>query len=219
VAITSKEKAVGIIHASAVAYGTNLSGRNVLFVAGGSDKPDCYEMLFLPQNFLHLTGMRTSLNSEAFYRTALNKGLSPSSIEYDPGGTSEIKLEILPRIMTIHKTARMIGLYDNSRPLLVADRFAGTVTMAMGFICIDGLYRPNTALKIDVRDITEKATRQAIAAIFVKLRGDSLYSQLTYIAKGMTINDEVFAPVLREKVDMQNLTGIPTPQKIDCFCV
>ena len=112
---TSKERAVGIIHASAVSYDTNLSGRNVMFVTAGGGIPDCYEMLFMPQNFLHLTGMRTNLNSEAFYRAALNKGLSPSSIEYDPGGTSEIKLEILPRIMTIHKTARMIGAYNNSR--------------------------------------------------------------------------------------------------------
>ena len=206
-AATSKEKAVGIIHTSAVLYDTNLSGRNVMFVTAGSGIADCYEMLFMPQNFLHLTGMRTTLNNEAFYRAALNKGLSPSSIEFDSGGTSEIKLEILPRVMTIHKTARMIGVYDNSRSLLVADRFAGTVTMAMGFICINGIYIPNTALKMDVRDITEKATRQGIAAILTKRRGDSLYNNLTYIAKGMTIKDNTFVSLLREKVDVENLVG------------
>jgi len=200
-AVISKEKAVGIIHNSAVSYDKNLSGKNVLFVTADIYKPSYYEMLFLPQNFLHLTGMRTSLNSEAFYRAALNKGLSPSSIEYDPGGTSELKLEILPQLMTIHTTARMIGVYDNSRPLLIADKFAGTVTMAMGFVCINGLYIPNTALKIDVRDITEKATRHRIAAIFTKRRADSLYNQVTYIAKGITIDDEVFTSILRAKVD------------------
>jgi len=204
-AATSKEKAVGIIHNSAVLYDNNLSGKNILFVAiDNNNSPICYEMLFLPQNFLHLTGMRTSLNSEAFYRAALNKGLSPSSIEYDPGGTSELKIEILPRIMTIHTTARMIGVYDNSRPLLIADKFAGTVTMAMGFVSINGQYIPNTSLKIDVRDITEKATRQRIVAILSKQRSDSLYNQLTYIAKGMAIDDDVFATTLRDKVDKLN---------------
>jgi len=209
-AVISKEKAVGIIHNSAVSFDNNLSGNNVLFVAADNNTPACYEMLFLPQNFLHLTGMRTNLNSEAFYRAALNKGLSPASIEYDPGGASELKLEILPRIMTIHTTARMIGVYDNSRPLLVADKFAGTVTMAMGFISVNGLYIPNTALKIDVRDITIKATRQRIAAVFIKRRGDILYNHLTYIAKGVSIDDEIFSSILREKVDKHCLGTLPS---------
>jgi len=213
-AVTSKEKAVGIIHNCAVLYNDNLSGRNVLFVTAGNNKAVCFEALFLPQNFLHLTGVRTSMNSDFFFRAALNKRLSPDSIAFDQAGATELKLEILPQLMAIHTTARMIGDYDNSRPLLVTDKFAGTVTMAMGFIYVNDLFIPNTALKIDVRDITSKATRRRVIAIFSKPRNEVLYKQLTYIAKGITFDDSVLASTLREKVDEQNLTAsIPIPRK------
>jgi len=107
----------------------------------------------------------------------------------------------------------MVGDYDFSRSLLVADKVAGTVTAALGFVQSKNFYLPKTALKADVRNITIQSTRRRIAAIFVKQRGDELFSQLTYIAKGMTIHDEVFASVFREKVDMQNLIAITKPDK------
>ena len=121
-----------------------------------------------------------------------------------------MKLDILPRLMSIHTTARMVGEYDNSNPLLITDKLAGTVTTAMGFINIKGVYVPNTALKKDIRDITRQATRQRIIAIFTKPRRDKKYSILTFVAKGLTIEDDIFQPVLQEKVDIQNLTALFT---------
>ncbi len=109
--------------------------------------------------------------------------------------------------MSVHTTARMIGDYDNSRPLLVTDKFAGTVTMAMGFVKVNDVYIPNTALKRDLRDITTKSSRYRIIAIFSKLRTDTRYKHLTYIAKGITISDEILIPVINKKVDLQNLTA------------
>ena len=154
------------------------------------------------------------MNSDFFFRAALNKRLSPDSIAFDQGGATELKLEILPQLMAIHTTARMVGDYDNSRPLLVTDKFAGTVTMAMGFIYVNDVFIPNTGLKIDVRDITSKATRRRIIAIFSKPRNEILYKKLTYMANGITIDDRILASVLRERVDGQNLTAsIPIPRK------
>ena len=203
--ITSRVEAVKIIHESAVLYNKNLSGRNVMFITVNDNKATYFETLFQPNNFLHLTGMKTSLNSGFFFRSALNQRLSPESISFDPGGSAEIKLEILYRLMSIHVSARMIGDYDNSRPLLVTDKFAGTVAMAMGFVNINGLYIPNTALKLDVRVVTAQATRRKVAAIFIKSRADDFYKRLTYIAKGLMIKDAVLAPILSEKVDISNL--------------
>jgi len=117
--------------------------------------------------------------------------------------------------MSIHIVARMVGDYDNTKPLLIADKFAGTVAMAMGFTNVNGLYIPNTALKLDVRDITVKATRSRVAAIFVKPRGDDLYKRLTYIAKGMHVDDDIFASMLSEKVDLENLDAdFQIPRKL-----
>jgi hypothetical protein len=214
VTVTSREDAVGIIHNCAVLYSKNLSGNSILFIASDNNKAACFEALFLPRNFLHLTGVKTSLDSESFFNSALNQRLSPKEITYAPSGLTELKLEILPQLMSIHLNARMIGDYDNSRPLLIADKFAGTVTMAMGFTRVNDLYIPNTALKIDIRDITANSTRRKVIAVFSKPRANEFYKRLTYIAKGVMIDDNIFKPILSEKVDTQNMTAMfPIPRK------
>ena len=114
--------------------------------------------------------------------------------------------------MNIQVTARMLGNYDNSQRLLVTDKLAGTVTSAMGFRKDGNFYMPNTSLKTDMRTITMKPV-QRIAAIFVKGFNDARYRNLTYIAKGLTIDDDIFISVVRERVDKDNLIlMLPTPK-------
>ena len=210
----SKKEAIRIIYDSAILYKANLSGKNVLFVTVDDDRASFFETSFQPGNFLHLTGVKSSISGERFLEAVLSGKIGPSNIEFTSGGTAELKLEILQRLMSIHVAARMIGDYDNSKPLLITDKFAGTVTMAMGFIQINNLYIPNTAMKKDVREITTQATRRKVAAIFVKPRNDSMYATLTYIAKGLTLDDDAFLSVLRERIDLQNLTAaFPIPRR------
>ena len=202
-AIKNKEEAIKIINQSAVLYGKNLSGKNALFVTVKNGKSACFETLFMPNNFLHLTGVKTNLSGELFYKAALNQRLSTKYFSFDDNGMTELKLGILPQLMTIHVMARMIGDYDNSKPLLITDKLAGIITMAMGFINIGGIYLPNTALKKDLRDITSKASCQRIAASFIKRHGDQKYCELSYIAKGLTIDDSIFKSPLLERVDLR----------------
>ena len=77
----------------------------------------------------------------------------------------------------------------------------------------DGLYyMPNTSLKTDVRTVTKKPV-QRIAAIFVKKFSEAKYLNMTYIAKGLTLDDAVLAPVFLEKVGKPSHAGpIVTPQ-------
>ena len=213
-AISNPSEALRIVHVCAALYEKNLSGNNVLFATASKDEPFFVETLFQPQNFLHLTGLQTSLSSERFYDAALHQRLKLSDVSFKTSGVTELKLQILPRLMSIHITARMIGDYDHSQPLLITDKFAGTVAMAMGFTLANGVYVPNTALKKDLRDITANATRRKVAAIFVKPRTDDLYRQLTYIAKGITIDDTAISSILQEKVDMEKLIAdFPIPRK------
>ena len=214
--MATKKEAVGIIHKCAALYNENLSGKNVLFVTIGKDSNvACFEALFRKQNFMHLTGVKSNMNSEFFYKAALNQRLSPSNISFDSGGTSELKLEALSQLMSIHTTARIVGDYDNSSPLLITDKLAGTVTMTMGFVKVNDVYIPNTALKKDLRDISAQATRRKIAAIFTKPRNKTLYENLTYIAKDLTIDDDNLASVLSEKIDKNTLTAtFPIPRSI-----
>ena len=179
--LRTNEEALSIINACAVEYKKNLSSNNLLFVTTGSNRALCFETLFMPHNFKHLTGVESNLSGLDFFDLAVRNRISPSEITLADDGTTDLKLDILPQLMNIHVTARMIGDYDHSRPLLIADKFAGAVTMAMGFVQTNGLYMPNTALKKDVRDITIHATRRRVTLIFVKHRHDIKYTFLSYI--------------------------------------
>jgi len=211
--LRTNEEAIKIIYKCAIEYKNNLSNKCVLFVTVTDSKATSFEALFLPQNFKHLTGAASHLSGADFFDLAVRNRLSPNDITLANDGTTDLKLDVLPQLMNIHRTARMVGDYDFSRSLLVADKVAGTVTAALGFVQSKNLYLPKTALKADVRDITIQSTRRKIAAVFVKRRGDELFSHLTYIAKGMTMRDEILASILREKVDTQNLVDITTPHK------
>jgi len=204
-AISNQTEALRIVFTCAALYEKNLSGKNVLFVTMDKDESACVETLFQPQNYLHLTGLQTKLSSERFYDAALHQRLKLSDVTFKTSGVTELKLQILPKLMAIHVTARMIGDYDHSQPLLIADKFAGTVAVAMGFALVNGVYIPNTALKKDLRDITAYATRRKVSAIFTKNKNSSKYMHLTYIAKGITIDDAVISSVFQEKVDIENL--------------
>ena len=152
----SKSEALRIIHSGAVAYQNNLVNKNVLFVAVSLGKAELFEASFLPRNFLHLTGVRTKLNSTTFYSLSLRDRISEQDIAFADDGTTDKKLDVLQSLMNIHVTAKMLGNYDNSQRLLVTDKLAGTVTSAMGFRKDGDYYMPNTSLKTDMRTITQK---------------------------------------------------------------
>ena len=199
------ERALGIINDCAAQYAANLVDRNIMFVLGDANKADTFEVLFTEQNYLHLTGVKTTLKSNTFFSAAISGRLRKTDFIFAKNGTTEMKLDILPSLMNIHSTARMVGDYDNSNELLVTDKFAGTVTAAMGFVKIKtGEYVPNTALKVDVRDVTRKP-QQRIVAILRKSRLEHKYTELTYIAKGFTIGDKILQPILDEKADRHAL--------------
>ena len=196
--LRTKEEALKIIYACAKLYRENLSNKCVLFVAAEGKSVITFESLFLPQNFKHLTGVRSKLSGADFFGLVIRNKLSPSEIELADDGTTDLKLDVLQQLMNIHKTARMVGDYDQSRSLFIADKIAGTVTAAMGFVHSMNYYLPKSALKTDVRDITLKTTHRRIIAIFVKNRNDDIYNELSYLANGVWLDDNVFDSIRSE---------------------
>lgn len=201
----TKSEAISKIYNCAVLYQKNLMGKNVLFIGANENKATGFEAIFLPRNFQHFTGVGTNLKSSTlFFNAAVNNELSEKDIIITTDGTTELKLEVLPTLMNIHVTARMFGDYDNSKSLLVTDKLAGTQTAAMGFVEDKNYFYPNTVLNDDLRNLTIKP-RQRVIAIFVKNQKDKIYNQLTYIPKGMTIDDKILQTILKQKVDIDNI--------------
>ena len=74
--IKNIDEVIRVIHNCAVSYKNNLLNKNALFVTAGESKADCFETLFRPENFLHLTGVKTNLDASLFLQTAINSKLS-----------------------------------------------------------------------------------------------------------------------------------------------
>ena len=187
-----------------MAYKNNLAHKNLMFITLRDNAAAYFEVIFLPANFLHLTGVQTNHNGLDFYNLAVKDRLSERDFSIKPGGITDLKLDILPSLMNIHLSARMVGDYDHSQTLLVTDKLAGTTTAAMGFRKMekDNTYIPNTALNTDMRDISEKPIHK-IAAILIKGKNELKYSKPTYIAKGVSLDDDSLKQIISEKVCIQ----------------
>ena len=211
--LRTKEEALSIIHSCSKEYKRNLANKCLLFITTRNADTVFFEAAFMPHNFKHLTGIITKLSGLDFYNLAVKNRLSPREIILANDGTTDLKLDVLPQLMRIHTTARMVGEYDQSKSFLVTDKVAGTITAAMGFIQTNGMYLPNTALKKDVREVTKHATRYRVAAIFAKHRHAKTYSNLTYIAKGLSL-EELLPANIDKYVDLSELKAtFPIPQK------
>jgi len=174
------KKAIDIIHECVCSY-DELSKRDYIFVFETGQKTICFvEIDFRPRNFRHLTGVSYPGDSINFYREALNKKLDPTKIKFRPDGRTKSKLEILPLLVALPNTARMVGKYDNNGFKLHTDFLAGSVTGCMGFIQeTNGKYAPNTALKEDIRKICIHPI-STIIATFSKSKSEPIYSRIEY---------------------------------------
>lgn len=147
-----KEEAVKIIVDCAKQYRGNLENQNLLFLFGSPQKPESLEAAFLPRHFLHLTGVtpNAGISSTDFYDRCLKGQLKISDFSIPKDGTVEMKLAVLPQLMNLYKSAKMIGDYDFAKSLLYTEKLAGNVTACMGFVREGNYYFPNTALKEDM---------------------------------------------------------------------
>lgn len=183
-----KKEAIRIIVDCAKIYDAELCNQNVLFLFGTENKPMCAEAKFDRQHFLHLTGVRKSrdITAQQFYERALNGRLGEKMFSIPGDGTVELKLSVLAGLCRIHKNARMIGDYNNSKSLLVTEKLVGGANSCLGFVREDAYYIPNTALKEDIRDITYTPWHRIIAT-FRKPKKAAQYTELCYLAKGVEL--------------------------------
>ena len=197
----TKTQARRIIHNCAMTYRDNLANRNVLFIAERDNRHDHFEALFLTSNYQHLTGAATkpSMTANAFYNRAIADRITENELMFSADGTTRMKLDVLPSLMKIHHIARMVGNYDGSGNFLMVDKIAGTTTAAMGFAKNGLFYYPNSALKIDVKTISEKPFLK-VSAIFTKETYEEKYSNMTYIDRNLNIYDIIKRSGLDNKV-------------------
>lgn len=184
----NKEEALKTILKCCKLYHCNLENKNVMFIVQDKRKDIHYiEMLFLASNFLHLTGINIInekiKSSTDFYNLCLKNQITISDFKFSSNGTTSIKLQILPQIIQIQKTCKMIGDYNNTKLYLSTQKLVGNVNICMGFVKKGNYYIQNTALKEDIRNITTEQSK--VIAIMVKNTKDIKYKEITYLNKNI----------------------------------
>jgi len=213
-----KEEVIQIIIKCANLYNKNLENKNIIFVFGNLDRIFFFESTYLAKHFLHLTGVTLNPNiysgSSDFYKKCLRSELSVDDFSVPLDGNTAKKLTVLPQLMQIFKTAKMVGDYNFSKSRLLTEKLTGNITACMGFVRDDIYYIPNTVLKEDMRDITNKP-QQRMLAIFRKRIFDQQYNELTYIAKDIYIESLSNNEKLNELIDFKNLkANFPIPHNV-----
>ncbi len=186
----TKAEAIKIVTSCAEKYRDELAGRSLLLICQDKHKhTSCIELTFTPRNFLHLTGLKVQrhgddpLTAAVFYTRCLEHKLSPSDFSFSEDGTTQMKLAVLPLVISKNLSANMVGDYNSSKPKLYTEKLVGGVKACVGFVIDEtsGSFVPNTVLKEDIRDNVHSAVR--IAAIYRKKLDESQYTEMTYQAK------------------------------------
>lgn len=201
-----KQDALKVIVECAKLYKQNLVNKDLMFITiVNQNKFSFLEVKFLKRNYLHLTGVvltSEKLNAKLFYNKCIGGKLSINDFELKKDGTTTLKLSILPQLMNLHNTTKMIGDFYSSKPKLYAEKVAGNVVGCIGFIKNKSTYIPNTTLKEDIRSII--LNKERVIAIFTKNITDKFYNNLTYLVKDY--NDINFLPQkIINKIDIGNL--------------
>ncbi len=197
----TKAQAISIVVNCAEQYRENLANKNLLFICQDKHKKiTAVEFSFDASNFLHLTGLKVkkprhhtsgtgdTISAKEFYEKCLAHRLSVNDFEFAKDGTTQLKLEILPRLISKNLSATMIGDYNSRNPKLVTDKLAGSVAACMGFVPTGPTdrYVPNTVLKVDIRDYISNQVR--VIAVYRKPMDAERYEEATYFAKKIDWN-------------------------------
>ena len=215
----TKKQAIAIIIKCARQYQQYLESTQIVFVYRDQNNHSNYTAVrFHSHNFLHFTGIspRQGMNANDFYRAALNNRLSEHDFSFKNNHTTELKLNVLSTIMNIDTKARMIGNYMGPHLELYTEKVTGTTTACLGLIQGNDCYLPNSVLSEDIRSIVPKPPGK-IYAIFKKPIHSSLYTQLTYKSKNITITKKCLPKELLSEIDPSLLEDTSESNKTDKF--
>ena len=196
----TKKQAISIVVSCAEKFRDELENRTLLLVCRDKHKNIAYqELSFYRRNFLHLTGLKVrkgnpkdEMTASNFYSKCLSHNLSPTDFEFDPKGTTFLKLDILPKLITKNISAQMIGDYNSPKPKLYTEKLAGNVKACMGFRTDDvtGNYVPDTVLNEDIRSHIVNPAQ--VIAVFRTSPNTNIFNEITYIAKGVDLAEITF---------------------------
>lgn len=184
----TKNEALKIVYHCAAQYEKELSGKNLLFIYRDKQKQVySLEVYFTAANFLHLTGFQVrsqEITPKNFLQKCIDKRLTLNDFEFSQNGTTPLKLQVLPILMTKDLSANILGIFNNEEALLYTDKIVGNIRGCIGFIPVNnGNYVPNTVLNGDIRNFSNNPYQ--ILLTYRKRNTERHYYEIVHYAKGI----------------------------------
>lgn len=173
------------------------------------------EVLFSPSNFGHLVGCneivdKVETNPTDFYNRIIKNQIDWNNLVIESKFVKN-KIDILPQIMAIDRTANIIGDYNGVGQIkLKSDKVTGNIVGCLGISRArenPRYFVPVSTIKRDIRDISYNNER--IVAILKKNCLDALYENFTYLKKGFSLdkilnNKDISKCISHEKIFSNN---------------
>jgi len=198
----AKREALQILINCASIYKQFLLNKNVLVVTQ-EKQSICYLEISFPRHaYLHLTGVdidEDKISAKQFFNLCADKKLKLSDFNLKDDGTTRLKLDVLPMLLKINGSIKMLCTYNGDRPKLYTEKLAGNIRGCLGLVQSGNYYVPNTVLNTDTRD--EGTNHQRVLFMMEKGSKDKFYTDIVYIAKKIIIEELNVPANIKVKID------------------
>lgn len=183
------KQALSIILKAAKDYDKKLNNKHFMIVYQKQDVIETCSVGFRDMNFLHLTGIKTTMSAQQFYSACLSGKVSLKDIGIDNKGKVQQKLAALPYLSELLYHHCMIGDFINSGIAISADYFVGDTkaVISVGFRDGKSVDMPVTLYHENVKKLTQPTYK--VLAIFSKRYNASQYQECTYISIGHNVEE------------------------------
>lgn len=154
-----KKMALKKMKIAIINYETYLKNHEYLIIYNEDDNYQLRKIIFKKENFHHLTGVKLNIKKSAFYDRLLNSKLSLNDFDFDPNGTTCLKLDVIEKYHTLFFTPCNIGYYDANNYVnikLSTNKIIGKQNISLGLRKEKNYYNPNSLLKQQMGMITHK---------------------------------------------------------------
>lgn len=208
----TKEEARRIVLGCAKDYNANLLNKKFIIIYKNHANK-CFEfieLLFLKRNFQHLTGLELvdennniqNHRSEYFYEKCINQKLSADDFQFKKDGTTNLKLQALPKLIKIHRVTKIAGEYNHNRPYLVVDKVVGGVNFCLGINYDKDCFVPVSTLMENIKSLA--SCPHQVIAILKKDVADDIYENICHVSKGVNLHNCFFEPKIANIINLQN---------------
>lgn len=166
-----------------------------------TEKIDFFEMKCIANNFLHLTGVDTTIKAADFYKRLGENRISLKEIGYKSNGTTRLKLEVFDRIHLLVTSPVQVCFQDDfftlklRVDLLLNRPIANRKDIVLGLKQMRGFdfFVPASIIKEEPQKIGKDFSQ--VLCILEKNRGEREYNVIRYKAKEIKDIDELLVQI------------------------